>query len=148
MNPEQAYHLRRSFWWGALLTIAHLLLPSASHSWHWLHTALSAMYLPVIFRVTLWFGSRGGWIAGGACAAAYLAYLGARWAIGGAMNPDQFAFPAVFLFVGWSSGIVVDDARWKRWQRDEIIRRANAAELSRQARDNEASRTRNERTSQ
>ena len=89
------------------------------------------MYLPIIFRATLWFGSRGGWIASALCAAAYLGYLGIRWAVGGAMNTDQFAFPAVFFFVGWSAGVVVEDARWKRWQRDEVIRRANEAERRR-----------------
>lgn len=127
MNAEAAYYLKRSVVWGTLLTAAHMLLPSSSHSWHWLHTLLSALYLPIIFRVTLWFGSRGGLLAGAACALGYLAYLGVRWAAGGAMNPDQFAFPAVFVFTGWSLGLVVDDARWKRWQRDEVIRRANDA---------------------
>ena len=28
----------------------------------------------------------------------------------------------------WSSGLVAEDARYKRWQRDEVIRRADAAE--------------------
>lgn len=132
MDEERRYHLRQTVLWATVITVAHLVIPSAAHAWHWLHTALSALYLPLIFRAALWFGLRGGLLAGAACAVLYLAYLGLRWAVGGSLNHDQFAFPMVFLFVGWSSGLVTEDARYKRWQRDEVIRRANAAERLRQ----------------
>lgn len=132
MDEERRYHLKQAVLWAMVITVAHVVVPSAAHSWHWLHTALSALYLPLIFRTALWFGLRGGLLAGTACAVLYLGYLGLRWAVGGSLNHDQFAFPVVFLFVGWSSGLVVEDARYKRWQRDEVIRRANAAERLRQ----------------
>jgi hypothetical protein len=132
MDEERRYHLRQTVLWAAIITVAHFVVPSAAHTWHWLHTALSALYLPLIFRAALWFGLRGGLLSGTACAVLYLGYLGLRWAGGGSLNHDQFAFPVVFLFVGWSSGLVTEDARYKRWQRDEVIRRANAAEHLRQ----------------
>ena len=132
MDEERRYHLRQTVLWAAIITVAHFVVPSAAHTWHWLHTALSALYLPLIFRAALWFGLRGGLLSGTACAVLYLGYLGLRWAVGGSLNHDQFAFPVVFLFVGWSFGLVTEDARYKRWQRDEVIRRANAAEHLRQ----------------
>jgi len=132
MDEERRYHLKQAVLWATVITVAHFVVPSAAHAWHWLHTALSALYLPLIFRAALWFGLRGGMTAGVGCALLYLGYLALRWVVGGSLNHDQFAFPAVFLFVGWSSGLVVEDARYKRWQRDEVIRRANAAELLRQ----------------
>lgn len=131
MDEERRYHLRHAVLWATVITIAHFVVPSTAHAWHWLHTALSALYLPLIFRAAVWFGLRGGLLAGTACAVLYLGYLGLRWAIGGSLNHDQFAFPVVFLFVGWSSGLVAEDARYNRWQRDEVIRRANAAEVAR-----------------
>jgi hypothetical protein len=131
MDEEHRYHLRQAMLWASVITVVHFVVPSNAHSWHWLHAALAALYLPLIFRIAVWFGLRGGLLAGGACALIYLAYLGMRWVVGGSLNYDQFAFPAVFLFVGWSSGVVVEDARHKRWERDEVIRRANAAEQAR-----------------
>jgi len=131
MDEERRYHLKQAVLWATVITIAHFAVPSAAHAWHWLHTALSALYLPLIFRAALWFGLRGGLLAGTACAVLYLGYLALRWAVGGSLNHDQFAFPAVYLFVGWSSGLIAEDARYKRWQRDEVIRRANAAEEAR-----------------
>lgn len=131
MDDEHRYHLKQTLLWITAITVAHVVVPSSAHAWHWLHTALAALYLPLIFRAAVWFGRRGGMLAGAACAVLYLGYLGVRWAVGGAINHDQFAFPAVFLFVGWSSGLVVEDARRKRWERDEVIRRANDAERAR-----------------
>jgi len=131
MDDEHRYHLKKTLLWITAITVAHVVIPSSAHAWHWLHTALAALYLPLIFRAAVWFGRRGGMLAGAACAVLYLGYLGVRWAVGGAINHDQFAFPAVFLFVGWSSGLVVEDARRKRWERDEVIRRANDAERTR-----------------
>lgn len=131
MDEEHRYHLKHAALWATVITVAHVVVPSTAHAWHWLHTVLAALYLPLIFRTAVWFGLRGGLLAATACAVLYLAYLGIRWVVGGSLNYDQFAFPAVFLFVGWSSGVVVEDARLKRWQRDEVIRRANEAEQSR-----------------
>jgi len=131
MDDEHRYHLKQTLLWITAITVAHVVVPSSAHAWHWLHTALAALYLPLIFRAAVWFGRRGGMLAGAACAVLYLGYLGVRWAVGGAINHDQFAFPAVFLFVGWSSGLVVEDARRKRWERDEVIRRASDAERMR-----------------
>ncbi len=131
MDAENRYHLKQTMLWATVITAAHFVVPSTAHAWHWLHTALAAAYLPLIFRAAVWFGLRGGMLAGTACAVLYLGYLGLRWAVGGSLTHDQFAFPAVFLFVGWSSGVVVEDARRKRWERDEVIRRANRAEQKR-----------------
>lgn len=131
MDEERRYHLKQVLLWATVFTVAHFVVPSTAHAWHWFHTALAALYLPLIFRAAVWFGLRGGMLAGAACAVLYLGYLGLRWAVGGSLNHDQVAFPVVFLFVGWSSGVVVEDARIKRWQRDEVIRRANEAEQSR-----------------
>jgi len=131
VDAERHFHLNWTLLWATAITAAHFAVPSSGHSWHWLHTALAALYLPLIFRGAVWFGRRGGLLAAAACTVVYLAYLGLRWAVGGSLNHDQFAFPAVFLFVGWCSGVVVEDARLKRWQRDEVIRRANEAEQSR-----------------
>lgn len=131
MDEEHRYHLGQAMMWATAITVVHFVVPSTAHAWHWLHTALSTLYLPLIFRAAVWFGLRGGMLAAVACALLYLGYLGLRWAVGGSLNLDQFAFPAVFLFVGWSSGVVVEDARRKRWERDEVIRRANAADQER-----------------
>jgi len=124
VDDEHRHHLKQTLLWISAITVAHLVVPSGAHAWHWLHTALAALYLPLIFRAAVWFGRRGGVLVGLACAALYIGYLGLRWAFGGSLNQDQFAFPVVFLFVGWSSGLVVEDARRKRWERDEVIRRA------------------------
>ena len=132
MDEECRYNLKQVLLWATVITVVHFVVPSTAHAWHWLHTALAALYLPLVFRAAVWFGRRGGMLAGAACAMLYLGYLGLRWAVGGSVNHDQFAFPAVFLFVGWSSGVVVEDARLKRWQRDEVIRRANETEKSRE----------------
>lgn len=130
MDEVRRHHLKQAVLWATAFTVALFVVPSAAHAWHWLHTALSALYLPLIVRTAVWFGLHGGMIAGWECSRLYLGYRALRWAVGGSLNHDQFAFPAVFLFVGWSSGLVVEDTRRKRWERDEVIRRENKAEQS------------------
>lgn len=133
MDEEHRFHLNHVVLWATVITAIHSVLPSTAHAWHWLHASLAALYLPLIFRSAVWFGLRGGVMAGATCALLYLGYLGLRWAVGGSINHDQFAFPAVFLFVGWSAGRIAEDASNKRRERDEVIRRAYEAERSRRA---------------
>jgi putative nucleotidyltransferase with HDIG domain len=129
MDLESRHRRRVIAFWLAVLTAAHLVVPAAVHSWHWLHTALASAYLPVIFAATMWFGRRGGLICAAAAAALYLAHLLIQWSRSGMLNPDQFAFPAIFLLVAFAAGRVVEDSRRKRWERDEVVRRERQTAL-------------------
>lgn len=129
MDPENRHRRRVIVFWLALITAAHLLVPAAAHSWHWLHAALASAYLPVIFAATMWFDRRGGLVCAAAAAALYLAHLLIQWSSDGMLNPDQFAFPAIFLLIAFATGRVAEDSRRKRWERDEVVRRERQTAL-------------------
>lgn len=129
MELESRHRRRVIAIWLAVITAAHLLTPTAAHSWHWLHAALASAYLPVIFAATMWFGRRGGMACAAAAAALYLAHLLIQWSRSGMLNPDQFAFPAIFLFIAFLAGRVVEDSWRKRWERDEVVRRERQTAL-------------------
>ena len=61
-------------------------------------------------------------------AAAYLAHIVWSWSGEPLANVDQYGMLGVYLFVGISSGLLVRSAERRRWQRDEVIRRARRSE--------------------
>ena len=49
------------------------------------------------------------------------------------VNADQFAWPLVYAVVGLTSGHLVHTANFRKWQRDEVIRRAYEEEQRRKS---------------
>ena len=45
-------------------------------------------------------------------------------------NPDQYAMIGVYFVVGLSAGHLVKTADFRKWQRDEVIRRSQPTEAA------------------
>lgn len=128
VDAEKAWQRRRILLWFVLITVAHLVLGRRTHGLHAIHILLASLYLFPILWASLAFELRGGVIASLVTAAAYFAHIVWSWPGEPLANADQYAMLGVYLFVGISSGLLVRSAEHRRWQRDEVIRRAQRSE--------------------
>ena len=117
--------------WGAVLTVLHFALGTRTHAVHGLHILLAGLFLVPVILAAAATERRGGLIAAALVSVAYVGHLLWSWRGSALVNADQFAWPLVYGVVGLTSGHLVHTANFRKWQRDEVIRRAYAAEQHR-----------------
>lgn len=124
MDDENRFHLRRIVIWTAIIALAHFLLGTRTHAVHGLHILLAGMFLvPVLIGATA-FGLRGGLLTATIAGALYVAHILWSWRGSPLSNADQYAMIGVYFIVGFAAGRLVSVANLRKWQRDEVIRRA------------------------
>ncbi|MBL8765481.1 MAG: hypothetical protein JNM07_14600, partial [Phycisphaerae bacterium] len=96
-----------------------------------LHILLAGLFLVPVILAAAAMERRGGLIAAAVVSVAYLAHLLWSWRGSPLVNADQFAWPLVYAVVGLTSGHLVHTANFRKWQRDEVIRRAYEEEQRR-----------------
>jgi hypothetical protein len=124
VDEEKRFHLRRVIIWTAIIALAHFLLGTRTHAVHGLHVLLAGMFLvPVLIGATA-FGIGGGMLTATTAGALYLAHILWSWRESPLSNADQYAMIGVYFIVGIVAGRLVSVANFRKWQRDEVIRRA------------------------
>ena len=124
MDPERAFQLRSAVVWAALIAVVHFVLGTRTHSFHGLHILLGGLFMVPVLKAAMAFEVRGGVIAATAVSALLLAHILWSWRDSPMANPDQYAMIGVYFVVGVSSGHLVKTANFRKWQRDEVIRRS------------------------
>lgn len=109
--------------WGVVLTVLHFALGTRTYAVHGLHILLAGLFLVPVILAAAAMERRGGLIAAAAVSLAYVAHLLWSWRGSAMANVDQFAWPLVYAVVGLTSGHLVHTANFRKWQRDEVIRR-------------------------
>lgn len=129
MDPEASYQVRSALVWAAVIAAAHFLLGTNTHAVHGLHILLAGLFMVPILKAAVAFELRGGLIAAAAVSGLYLAHILWSWRHSPMTNPDQYAMIGVYFVVGISAGHLVKTANFRKWQRDEVIRRSYQASL-------------------
>lgn len=124
MVEQQRFQLRRVVLWMAATVLLHFLVGTRTHALHGLHILLAGMFFVPILIGAVTFGTRGGVLTALAAGVLYLAHLLWSWRGSEMGNADQYAMIAVYFIVGIVAGRLVSVANFRKWQRDEIIRRA------------------------
>jgi len=119
--------------WVVILTVLHFALGTRTHAVHGLHILLAGLFLVPGVLGAAAMERRGGLIAAAVVSVAYLAHLLWSWRGSPLVNADQFAWPLVYAVVGLTSGHLVHTANFRKWQRDEVIRRAYEEEQRRKS---------------
>lgn len=133
MDPEKASQVRSACVWAVIVTVLHFALGTRTHAVHGLHILLAGLFLVPVILAAAAMERRGGLIAAAAVSVAYLAHLFWSWRGSQFVNADQFAWPLVYAVVGLTSGHLVHTANFRKWQRDEVIRRAYEEEQRRKS---------------
>ncbi len=128
MDAELSYQVRSAVVWAAVIAAAHFLLGTRTHSVHGLHILLGGLFLVPVLKAAAALELRGGLIAATAVGVLYLGHILWSWRDSPLANADQYAMIGVYYIVGISAGRLVKTANFRKWQRDEIIRRANEKE--------------------
>lgn len=123
MDEEHRFNLRRIVLWTAVIALAHFLLGTRTHAVHGLHILLAGLFLVPILIGAVAFGTRGGMLTATAAGALYLTHILWSWRGSELGNADQFAMIGVYFIVGIVAGRLVSIANFRKWQRDEVIRR-------------------------
>ena len=129
MDSEKASQVRSAVVWTTVIAAAHFALGTRSHSFHGLHILLAGLFLFPVLQAAVAFALRGGVIAAGAVSVLYLAHVLWSWRDSPMANPDQYAMIGVYFVVGISAGHLVKAANFRKWQRDEVIRRSRRTEM-------------------
>ena len=124
MDQEKAAQLRGAIIWSLLVAAAHFTLGTGTHSFHGLHILLAGLFMVPVLKTAAAFALRGGLIAAAAVSVLYLAHILWSWRDSPMANPDQYAMIGVYFVVGISAGHLVKAANFRKWQRDEVIRRS------------------------
>jgi hypothetical protein len=129
MDPEKTSQLRSAVVWTVVLTAVHFALGTRTHTVHGLHIARQACsWCPSSSR--RWpMERRDALAAAAAISGIYLLHLLLNWRNSPMSNPDQFAWPVVYVVVGLTAGQLVHTANYRKWQRDEVISRSQRAEM-------------------
>jgi hypothetical protein len=98
---------------------------------HGLHIVLAGLFLVPVILAAAAMERRGGFIAAAVVSVAYLTHLLWSWRGSALVNADQFAWPLVYAVVGLTTGHLVHTANFRKWQRDEVIRREHEEEQRR-----------------
>lgn len=91
---------------------------------HGLHIFLSGLFLVPILIGAAAFGMQGGVLTAGVAGVLYLAHILWSWRDSPLGNADQYAMIGVYVVVGIVAGRLVSVANFRKWQRDEVIRRS------------------------
>ncbi len=129
-EAERASAKMRTIVWIVSIGAAHFLLGTRTHAVHGMHVVLAGLFLIPVLIAAGAFAVRGGLVAAGAASAVYVSHLLWSWRDSAMTNPDQYGMVGVYFTVGIAAGRLAAMAKWRRAQRDEVIRRANAAERS------------------
>lgn len=124
MDPEKAFQLRSAAVWAAVIAVVHFALGTRTHSVHGLHILLAGMFMVPVLKAAVAFEARGGVVAAAAVGALYLGHVLWSWRDSPLANADQYAMIGVYFVVGISAGHLVKTANFRKWQRDEVIRRS------------------------
>jgi K+-sensing histidine kinase KdpD len=128
MDPEKAFQLRSAVVWASVIAAVHFTLGTRTHSFHGLHILLAGLFMVPVLKAAVAFELRGGLIAATAVSVLYLAHILWSWRHSPMANPDQYAMIGVYFVVGISAGYLVKSANFRKWQRDEVIRRSQRTE--------------------
>ncbi len=128
MDAEKASQLRGAVVWAALIAAVHFALGTRTHSFHGLHILLGGLFMVPVLKAAVAFEVRGGVIAAAAVGTLYLGHILWSWRDSLLANADQYAMIGVFFVVGISAGHLVKTANFRKWQRDEVIRRSRPTE--------------------
>lgn len=131
MDPENRYHLRRLVLWTAVITAAHFVVGTRSHTFHGGHILLGSLYMFPVLLGAVAFGLRGGLLTALVVMAIYSLHILVSWAGKPMANPDQWALLGAYLFVGISAGALVRQAGRRRWERDQVIYKSARSETIR-----------------
>lgn len=129
-EAETASAKMRTIVWIVSIGAAHFLLGTRTHAVHGMHVVLAGLFLIPVLIAAGAFAVRGGLVAAAAASAVYVSHLLWSWRGSAMANPDQYGMVGVYFTVGIAAGRLAAIANWRRDQRDEVIRRANAAERS------------------
>jgi putative nucleotidyltransferase with HDIG domain len=129
MDPEKAFQLRSAVVWAAVIAAAHFALGTRTHSLHGLHILLGGLFMVPVLKAAVAFELRGGLTAAAAVSGLYLGHLLWSWRDSPMANPDQYAMIGVYFVVGVTAGHLVKAANFRKWQRDEVIRRSRQTEM-------------------
>lgn len=129
MDTEQSYQVRSAATWAAVIAAAHFLLGTSTHAIHGLHILLGGLFMVPILKAAVAAEVRGGLIASAAVSVIYLAHILWSWRGSPMANQDQYAMIGVYFVVGLSAGYLVKTANFRKWQRDEVIRRSRQTEM-------------------
>lgn len=129
MDPENAFQLRSAAVWAAVIAALHFALGTRTHSFHGLHILLAGLFMVPILKAAVAFEVRGGVIAAAMVGTLYLGHILWSWRNSPLANGDQYAMIGVYFVVGVSAGHLVKSANFRRWQRDEVIRRSRSPAL-------------------
>ncbi len=124
MDPEKAFQLRSAAVWAAVIAAVHFALGTRTHSVHGLHILLAGLFMVPVLKAAVAFEVRGGVIAAAAVGTLYLGHILWSWRDSPLANADQYAMIGVYFVVGISAGHLVKSANFRKWQRDEVIRRS------------------------
>jgi len=124
MDPEKAFQLRSASVWAAVIAALHFALGTRTHSVHGLHILLAGLFMVPVLKAAVTFEVRGGVIAAAAAGTLYLGHILWSWRDSPLANADQYAMIGVYFVVGISAGHLVKTANFRKWQRDEVIRRS------------------------
>lgn len=130
MDPEKAFQIRSAAVWAVVIAAAHFALGTRTHSIHGLHILLAGLFMVPILKSAVAFERRGGLIAAAVVSVLYLAHILWSWRDSPMANPDQYAMIGVYFVVGISAGRLVKTANFRKWQRDEVIRRSVRTEAA------------------
>lgn len=129
MDPEKASQLRSAAVWTAVIVALHFALGTRTHAVHGLHILLAGLFMVPVLKAAVAFEVRGGAIAAAAVGTLYLAHVLWSWRDSALANADQYAMIGVYFVVGLSAGHLVKTANFRKWQRDEVIRRSGQTEM-------------------
>jgi hypothetical protein len=118
----------------ALVSAAHFLLGTYTHAMHGLHIILAGTFLIPILIGAVAFEVRGGVLTALVVAVLYATHLLLSWRQSPLRNLDQYAMIGIYLIVGITAGRLVRTANYRKWQRDEVIRRSYNEERERASR--------------
>lgn len=112
MTDKADLHRKRAITLIALsvvvITLAHFVLGSTTHSRHVIHIIFGGTYLLPIVAAAFWFGMRGSIIVVGGITLLYYAHIRISWPNQPMENANQFAMIAVYWFVAIVAGLLVN----------------------------------------
>lgn len=131
MEAERQHALRVTIGWLAAIAGGHFLLGTRTHALHGLHIFLAGLFLVPVLIAANAFAIRGGLITALVACVLYLVHVLWTWRDSPFANADQLAMAAVYILVGIVAGRLVELAEFRRWQRDEVIKRSYESERAR-----------------
>jgi hypothetical protein len=131
MDDYHASRLKVIALWIAPVSAAHFVLGTHTHLMHGLHIILAGMFLIPVLIGAAAFEVKGGLLTAVVVSVLYALHLLWSWRHSPLGNPDQYAMIGIYFIVGLAAGRLARSANYRKWQRDEVIRRAYEEEQKR-----------------